>query len=56
MSLIDLVTEKIVKIPLESKDKPDVLRELVRILKANRAPDCRTASLSLIAKPLRLPA
>ena len=33
MSLIDLVTEKIVKIPLESKDKPDVLRELVRILK-----------------------
>ena len=33
MSLIDLVTEKIVRIPLESKDKPDVLRELVRILK-----------------------
>ncbi len=33
MSLIDLVTEEIVKIPLESKDKPDVLRELVQILK-----------------------
>jgi len=33
MSLIDLVTKKIVKIPLESKDKPDALRELVRILK-----------------------
>jgi len=33
MALIDLVVEKIVKIPLESKDKPDVLRELVRILK-----------------------
>ena len=32
MALIDLVVEKIVKIPLESKDKPDVLRELVRIL------------------------
>ena len=32
MSLIELVEEKIVKIPLESKDKPDVLRELVRIL------------------------
>jgi len=31
--LIDLVTEKIVKIPLESKNKPDVLRELVQILK-----------------------
>ena len=28
-----MVVEKIVKIPLESKDKPDVLRELVRILK-----------------------
>ena len=33
MALIDMVTEKIVKIPLESKDKPDVLRELVQILK-----------------------
>jgi fructose-specific phosphotransferase system IIA component len=32
MSLIDLVVEKIVKIPLESKDKPDVLTELVQIL------------------------
>jgi PTS system nitrogen regulatory IIA component len=33
MALIDMVVEKIIKIPLESKDKPDVLRELVRILK-----------------------
>ena len=33
MALIDMVTEKIVKIPLESKDKPDVLRELVQVLK-----------------------
>ena len=33
MALIDMVTEEIVKIPLESTDKPDVLRELVRILK-----------------------
>jgi len=33
MALIDLVVEKIVKTPLESKDKPGVLRELVRILK-----------------------
>ncbi len=33
MSLIDLVTENVVKVPLESKDKPDVLRELVQILK-----------------------
>ena len=33
MALIDMVAEEIVKIPLESKDKPDVLRELVQILK-----------------------
>ncbi len=33
MALIDLVVEKVVRIPLESKDKPDVLRELVQILK-----------------------
>ena len=33
MALIELVSENIVKIPLESTDKPDVLRELVQILK-----------------------
>ena len=33
MTLIQLVEEKIIKTPLESKDKPDVLRELVQILK-----------------------
>lgn len=33
MALINLVHEKIVKTPLESKDKPEVLRELVQILK-----------------------
>ena len=33
MALIDLVEEKIVKIPLDSQDKPDILRELVQILK-----------------------
>ena len=33
MALIDMVAENIVKIPLESKDKPDVLRELVQVLK-----------------------
>ena len=33
MALIDLVVDKIVKIPLESIDKPDVIRELVQILK-----------------------
>lgn len=33
MALIDLITEKIVKIPLESNDKPEVIRELIQILK-----------------------
>lgn len=33
MALIELVQEKVIKTPLESKDKPDVLRELVQILK-----------------------
>ena len=33
MAFIDLVNENIIKTPLESKDKPDVLRELVQILK-----------------------
>jgi len=33
MELIDLVTENIIKIPLTSGNKPDVLRELVQILK-----------------------
>lgn len=33
MALIDLVQEKIVRIPLVSTDKPGVLRELVQILK-----------------------
>ena len=33
MALIELVAENIVKIPLDSTDKPDVLRELVQILK-----------------------
>jgi mannitol/fructose-specific phosphotransferase system IIA component (Ntr-type) len=32
MSLIELITEKIVRIPLASNNKPDVLRELVQIL------------------------
>jgi fructose-specific phosphotransferase system IIA component len=44
MALIDMVVEKIVKIPLESKDKPDVLQELVRILKdADEIDDFDTA-------------
>jgi fructose-specific phosphotransferase system IIA component len=33
MALIDLVMPEVIKTPLASKDKPDVLRELVQILK-----------------------
>ena len=33
MSLIDLVVPEIVRIPMKSRDKPDVLRELVGVLK-----------------------
>ena len=33
MTLIELVREEIIRIPLESQDKPDVLRELVQVLK-----------------------
>jgi fructose-specific phosphotransferase system IIA component len=33
MSFIDLVVPEIVKVPLESRDKPDVLRELVEVLR-----------------------
>jgi fructose-specific phosphotransferase system IIA component len=32
MALIDLIVEDIIKLPLESQDKPDVLREMVQIL------------------------
>lgn len=44
MALIDLVVEKIVKIPLESNDKPAVIRELVKALKdANEISDYDSA-------------
>ena len=33
MALIDMMVEKVIKTPLVSNDKPDVLRELVQILK-----------------------
>jgi fructose-specific phosphotransferase system IIA component len=33
MAFVDLVKEKIVKLPLKSNNKPDVLRELTQILK-----------------------
>jgi mannitol/fructose-specific phosphotransferase system IIA component (Ntr-type) len=43
MAFIDLVVPEVVKIPLESKDKPDVLRELVGVLKeAGRIQDFDT--------------
>jgi fructose-specific phosphotransferase system IIA component len=44
MALIDMIVEKVIKIPLVSKDKPDVLRELVQILKdAGEIDDFNTA-------------
>ena len=33
MALIDLLVPEVVRIPMESTDKPDVLRELVQVLK-----------------------
>jgi len=33
MTLIDLIVPEVVKTPLVSKDKPDLLRELVQVLK-----------------------
>ncbi len=50
MALIDLVVENIVKVPLESKDKPDVLRELVQILKDAGEIDDFDAVLDAIQK------
>ena len=44
MALIDMIVEKVIKTPLVSKDKPDVLRELVQILKdAGEIDDFETA-------------
>jgi len=33
MSFIDLVVPEVIKLPLESRDKPEVLRELVEVLR-----------------------
>ena len=33
MSFIDLVVPEVIKVPLEARDKPDVLRELVGVLR-----------------------
>jgi len=48
MALINLVVEKIIKIPLESSDKPDVIRELVRILKDAEEIDDFDAALKAV--------
>ena len=48
MTLIDLVQENIIKTPLESKDKPDVIRELVQILKDAGEIDDYDAALSAV--------
>ncbi|MFW6138041.1 MAG: PTS sugar transporter subunit IIA [Spirochaetota bacterium] len=33
MALVDIITPEVVKVPLEARDKPEVIRELVQILK-----------------------
>ena len=48
MTLIDLIQEKIIKTPLESNDKPDVIRELVKILKDAEEIDDFDAALSAV--------
>ena len=35
MALIDKITENVVKVPLESSTKPEVLKELLHLLVAN---------------------
>ncbi len=35
MALIDLISEEIVKVPLVSQNKPDIIRELVQVLKGS---------------------
>lgn len=48
MGFVDLVSERIVKTPLESKDKPDVLRELIQILKDAGEIDDAAAGLKAV--------
>jgi len=48
MALIDLMVEDIVKIPLASQDKPEVLRELVQILKDAERIDDFDGALSAV--------
>jgi fructose-specific phosphotransferase system IIA component len=50
MALIDLVVEEIIKVPLQAVDKPDVLRELVQILKDAGEIDDFDAVLTAIRK------
>ena len=33
MALIDLITENVIKVPMEARTKPDVMREMVQVLK-----------------------
>jgi fructose-specific phosphotransferase system IIA component len=43
MALIDLVVPEVIRVPLQSKNKPDVLRELVQVLRdAGRIQDFET--------------
>ena len=50
MSFIDLITEDVIKVPLQSASKPAVLRELVQILKDAGKIDDFDAALGAIVE------
>ena len=50
MSFIDLITEDVIKVPLQSTSKPAVLRELVQILKDAGKIDDFDAALGAIVE------
>jgi len=51
MALIDQIREKVVKVPLEGRNKPDILRELVQILAdAGELTDTESAYRALLER------
>ncbi len=51
MALVDLITKDVVKVPLEAKDKPGILRELLKVLKdAGKVKDFNSALEALFKR------
>jgi fructose-specific phosphotransferase system IIA component len=51
MALIDQIREEVVKVPLEGKNKPDILRELVQVLAdAGELTDAESAYRALLER------